>query len=73
MKHKWKLLSPGTGPLVATGNIYAPTRFHVGWRLFCSKCEECIAVPYDDLDTDNIVVFAGKQQERRDCSGKSKK
>lgn len=70
MKHKWKLLSPGTGPLVATGNIHTPARFGIGWRLFCSKCKKCVNVPYDDLDTDNIITFANKQAKRTDCLAK---
>lgn len=70
MKHKWKLLEPGSGPLVATTNLRAPVRYEIGWRLYCTKCKEHLVIPYDVLDTDRIVNFIQKQKARNDCQGK---
>ena len=69
MKHKWKLLKPGSGPLVATTDLEAPVRYKIGWRLACPRCRECLAIPYDVLDTDRIVNFVEKQKRRDDCRG----
>ena len=68
MKHKWELLTPGSGPLVATSNLRAPVRYQVGWRLHCSRCEKHLTIPYDVLDTYRIVDFIEKQEKRNDCS-----
>lgn len=70
MKHKWKLLTPGSGPLVATTNLRAPSRYTVDWRLLCTKCKECLDIPYDVLDSERIADFVVKQKKRNDCSGK---
>lgn len=72
MKHKWKLLTPGSGPLIAVTNLEVPFRYKVGWRLFCVECKENLDIPYDELDSENIVDFVVKQKKRNDCSGKKK-
>ena len=72
MKHKWKLLTPASGPLVAVSDIKTPFRYTVDWRLLCSRCGEDLTVPYDVLDTDNIIKFCEEQQKRNDCPGKTK-
>jgi len=70
MKHKWKFLTPNSGPLVTTVNPRTSFRYRVDWRLFCTECKECLDIPYDVLDTDKIVDFSQKQKKRDDCSGK---
>lgn len=70
MKHKWELLTPQSGPLVATTNaeVRAPMRYSTGWVVHCSKCNEYLDVPYDELDSDNIADFVVEQKKRNDCS-----
>lgn len=71
MKHKWELLTPGSGPLVATSlNLGAPMRYKTGWRLCCTKCGEDLTIPYDELDSENIADFIVEQKARNDCPGK---
>jgi len=72
MKHKWKLLSPETGPLTSAENICGAIRFRIGWRLLCSKCKKCVHIPCDDLDTEGIAAFIIEQNKRRDCSDRKK-
>lgn len=72
MKHKWKLLTPNSGPLVATTDTRAPSRYRIDWRLFCTECKKCLDVPYDVLDSEKIVNFVVKQKKRNDCPRKIK-
>jgi len=69
MEYKWELLEPNSGSLVATANPEAATRCKIGWRLFCVKCKEYLNIPYDELDSKNIVNFVEKQKKRKDCKG----
>jgi len=70
MKHEWKILTPGSGPLVTTTNLGSPSRYVIGWGLSCKACSEHLDIPYDELDTENVATFCVEQGKRDDCPGK---
>lgn len=73
MKHKWKLMTPYSSPvLIATTSLRTPMRYSTGWRIHCSKCNEHLDIPYDVLDSERIADFVVKQKQRDDCKGNRK-